>query len=623
MQRLLLLLALAVLTLPASAMAAPAVSVDPAARVVPINPHLELLVDETGSLSLEELLSEPTSSAFEASDRHIPYRGFGADRIWVRFALSNPGSRPLVRTVALDYPPMKLVRFHWRGADGSWSRQTRGWRAAAEDRKDAWQIATAEVELAPAETLEFLVSVDATTPVTLDFKVFDPVHLASRQTALRFGYDVYGLVALLLALYHLGMFAIRRTRAWLFLAPFGLAVSSVYWTSTNNLAMFLPDAWGFLCEYLHPLSAALIAFFGALFTRDLVSASTLFPRLDAALKVVAGLSLLPVALIPFQPALAMHWASVLTTVSVPLFCAVPGWASLKGQRSARLFAIGMLLFLASSSPAVLVVWGVLDPTPLTGGITALGYVAIALTATLALAIKTGHTERRVQAELEAHNWTLATAREDERRRIAEDLHDGVIQMITGAQLQLAHLRANARRGLTSGEFDAGFDSLARAHDMARRVMSDLSPPVLANLGLKAAVEEIEREMRVQYRLETTLRFEGDEDWLDEAESQLVYRLLRELLMNVAKHAQASKVAVTLLLETHRALLSVQDDGVGFDPDTLRESVSSTSGLGLLGARNQVERLGGRFRIRSTPGGGTEIRVSLPLPGTRDDWRFET
>ena len=141
--------------------------------------------------------------------------------------------------------------------------------------------------------------------------------------------------------------------------------------------------------------------------------------------------------------------------------------------------------------------------------------------------------------------------------------------------------------------------------LKRRIIEDLRPSSLANLGLAASLEILTREFSQHSGLVVDAMLENVE--LQESHQLTVYRLVQESLTNVAKYAQASRVEVTLHAYAHVVEVSVRDDGKGFDTAAMRPSTH-----GLAGMRHRVEAAGGRLSVTSAPGQGTRVMAILPL-----------
>lgn len=207
---------------------------------------------------------------------------------------------------------------------------------------------------------------------------------------------------------------------------------------------------------------------------------------------------------------------------------------------------------------------------------------------------------------------LVTAQEDERARVARDLHDHLGQQLTALRLNLdrlaersgasAELRELARQSQeTARLIDANVDFLAR----------QLRPSALDDLGLVVALNNYLREWSNHFEIPAVFHSSGLERSRVSPELEVnIYRMAQEALNNVAKHANASQVDVILERREHHVVLIVEDDGVGFDLEILSER--SPKGLGLVGLRERAALVGGTADIQSTPGSGTTIFLRVPL-----------
>jgi signal transduction histidine kinase len=205
---------------------------------------------------------------------------------------------------------------------------------------------------------------------------------------------------------------------------------------------------------------------------------------------------------------------------------------------------------------------------------------------------------------------LQTAREDEKSRLARELHDELGALLTAAKLDAARLKRMI--GVLTPEVQARLlhlnESINRGIELKRRIIEDLRPSSLSNLGLVAALEILTREYMARTEVPVQAEFTAVE--LTDAAQITVFRLVQEALTNAAKHAGASRIAVTMEPRDHEgrpgACVWVQDDGRGFDPGERRGTTH-----GLMGMRYRVEAEGGHMRIEATPGQGTRIEAWLP------------
>jgi signal transduction histidine kinase len=214
--------------------------------------------------------------------------------------------------------------------------------------------------------------------------------------------------------------------------------------------------------------------------------------------------------------------------------------------------------------------------------------------------------RHRTAELTELARHLQTAREDERQRLARELHDELGALLTAARLDTARLKSRIGEG--PPEALERLAHLSQTLDtgiaLKRRIIEDLRPSMLEHLGLATSLETLVQEFGVQASLSVELDLQPLE--LAPEVQLTAYRLVQEALTNIAKHAQARQVRVTLAESDGCACLVVTDDGRGFDTTSAPRSAH-----GLVGMRYRVVSDGGRLGVVSTPGQGTRIEAWLP------------
>ena len=227
------------------------------------------------------------------------------------------------------------------------------------------------------------------------------------------------------------------------------------------------------------------------------------------------------------------------------------------------------------------------------------------------------TER--ERELQELLRQLLTAQEEERRRVAYDVHDGLAQTAAAAY---QHLQTFARRyppdsAPAQEVLEEALELLQQTVGEARQVISDLRPTVLDDFGLAAAVRQQVATLRSEGWEVDYEEALGDERLPTEVEMTL-FRVAQEALTNVRKHARTSRAHVALerLGETVRLL--VRDEGGGFRPDKAANGGGPGERIGLSGMRERVSLLGGRFEIHSEPGTGTVVTAEVQLPDTGED-----
>ncbi|HEY8256360.1 MAG TPA: PAS domain S-box protein [Gemmatimonadales bacterium] len=236
-----------------------------------------------------------------------------------------------------------------------------------------------------------------------------------------------------------------------------------------------------------------------------------------------------------------------------------------------------------------------------------------------LAVATDITERkdaeekarRSRAELRALAARLLLIREEERTVIAREIHDELGQALTGLKIDLAWLKKRVDdRPELAEEIQSIIERVDGTMDSVRRIATELRPSILDHLGLVAAIEWQAQEFERRTGIKTTLRASQPEIAIDEVRATAVFRMLQETLTNVARHAGASRVDISLTVGSVDLSLDVRDDGRGITP----AEIAASRSLGLVGLRERAIACGGMLAIHGTPGRGTHVAVRVPLPG---------
>jgi signal transduction histidine kinase len=200
----------------------------------------------------------------------------------------------------------------------------------------------------------------------------------------------------------------------------------------------------------------------------------------------------------------------------------------------------------------------------------------------------------------------ALAEERERRKLAADLHDGLGQLLTLAAMKLGMLRDSVQDPELVSQVREVETVIAEADERTSSLSFELSPPFLHDMGIVAAAQWLAEEVERRFGLHVAVESDERRHPLSTESRITLFRALSEALQNVARHAHADSASVRLEQEGGFMSISIQDDGVGFDPD------AESGGYGLLSNRERLSHLGGRMLVESTPGKGTWIRLMVPL-----------
>ncbi|MCU0396982.1 MAG: sensor histidine kinase [Cyclobacteriaceae bacterium] len=255
----------------------------------------------------------------------------------------------------------------------------------------------------------------------------------------------------------------------------------------------------------------------------------------------------------------------------------------------------------------------------------LGIVLIAVAGILVLARRTHRQKQKLMskesevhqariAKLESEKLLLASeaiikGQEDERGRLAKDLHDGLGGLLSGIKFSLTNMKSHVILDAESAlVFERSLDMLDHSISELRRVAHNMMPEVLVKFGLEEALKSYCESIRQSGLFLIDFQSIGMETRLSSSTEIILYRIIQELLNNIAKHAKATQVLVQLARHDHEVTVTVEDNGVGFDSNTLE----NVKGAGWANIRSRVEYLKGKVDVKSAPGQGTSIYISLTV-----------
>lgn len=211
-------------------------------------------------------------------------------------------------------------------------------------------------------------------------------------------------------------------------------------------------------------------------------------------------------------------------------------------------------------------------------------------------------------ELRSLSVQLRHAQEEERRTISRELHDEVGQKLTAMRMELGALER--LRTVSDREFIEVLDGVKDLAEQSLRLVRDIAaalrPSVLDDLGLDAALHKHAREFSRRTGTPIAIDVRSNGAVLNDRQRTYIYRITQEALTNCAKHAHARKIAISLIDSPTAIALTIADDGVGFEPAS-----GAHAGLGLVGIEERVRELGGSLAVRSAPGRGTTLQVTIP------------
>ncbi|MDI6874879.1 MAG: GAF domain-containing sensor histidine kinase [Actinomycetota bacterium] len=241
-----------------------------------------------------------------------------------------------------------------------------------------------------------------------------------------------------------------------------------------------------------------------------------------------------------------------------------------------------------------------------------------LTAVGSIGMENAFLHRNMEEKEQLHRKLLTkiiNAQEDERKRIASDIHDDTIQSLISCfyQLEAAEMMLEEENNAKALDLLRGIKKdLQRNITCMRRLLFDLRPSILDDAGLVPALEDYLNRLEEELDIRSFLYVDEEMGELDHDVGVSVYRMAQEIFSNVRKHARATEVEVKLYRKGKFLVMAVRDNGVGFDPERVLTGRGSEEHFGLRSLRERVDLSGGEMDIRSRPGGGTEVVIRIPV-----------
>jgi signal transduction histidine kinase len=225
--------------------------------------------------------------------------------------------------------------------------------------------------------------------------------------------------------------------------------------------------------------------------------------------------------------------------------------------------------------------------------------------------------RHMQEQLRLLSRQLLSAQEEERKMISRELHDQIAQTLTGINVRLASLKTESTlntKGLQE-KISSTQRLVEKSVDIVHRFARELRPTVLDDLGLIPALHSFMKSFNKRTGVRTSLTAFAAVERLDTAKRTVLFRVAQEALTNVGRHAQANRVGVSIQKLPDCICMKIKDDGKSFN---VERTLHANGGkrLGLLGMRERLEMVGGKFVVESSPGNGTTIQAQIPLGKAR-------
>ena len=223
-----------------------------------------------------------------------------------------------------------------------------------------------------------------------------------------------------------------------------------------------------------------------------------------------------------------------------------------------------------------------------------------------------------QKQLKSLTSKITVTEEQERRRFAEFLHDEIGQQLFATHLQLELLKGSLSSAKDTETLDKAINNIKNVMSNSRSLTFELSSPILHELGFEKALEWLAEHAHEKYDIMVTFKDDQREKPLDDDVKTFLYQAVRELFINIAKHAQTKNASLSIKKDNSNIRICVKDNGVGFAHPTKHSPDAKIEGFGLFRITERLEQLGGQLEIESQPNHGTNITLVVPVSNSSED-----
>jgi signal transduction histidine kinase len=225
---------------------------------------------------------------------------------------------------------------------------------------------------------------------------------------------------------------------------------------------------------------------------------------------------------------------------------------------------------------------------------------------------------RNRSQLRALSSELMLTEQRERRKIAGELHDHIGHLLSNAAIRLGILKKSVEEKKVMDQLNMVHSFIDQSIQGTQSLIFEISPPILYDMGLEAALEWLMEKTEEQYGLRTGFQSDANITPIEEDLRVLIFQLTRELVFNAVKHAKAENLQVSVKQDEENIKVNVTDDGIGFDSETIGREGSKSGGFGLFSIRERIKIWGGTIEIDSQPNKGTSVTMTISLRNHMDN-----
>ena len=581
----------------------------------------EFYFDPSGEMRINDVSPLGHDAGWREATGKIETFTWVKGTIWMRLRAHNLSPAALSRTLVLEVPYALQADLYTPQPGGvGFVQVRRGWQVRQGPRDSPHsQVPAFPVTLPAMSERTWYLAIRADGPIKLDVSLYRPDAFAKREAKLSWWYDVHMLAAIFLVIYQLGLYLIKHRSAHLWLALATIFSTLFFSITTGNATQLLSGPGHRWLWAGYPVTGALAVAASLQFSRVYLHTVTRTPRLDRALLLMSALSVFIAGISVVAPTTGIQISNIPIFVGLPLQAIASGLVLGKGMRSARWFFAGNLFMVLSLGAAL--VWGYSGmPRDLAlSELPAVSFIILPLLGSLSLEARERILELRGQESLRKLNWALVNAEDKLRMEVAKDLHDGICQVLASIKIRLSLAKGNCKAGgQQCTDFPGILKDLDLAYGQVRKATYDLDPPVFHESGVTSALTMLLDEMKDMFGLNAVIEDEGGAVIISPVNRRLIYRMVRELLINAVKHGRGAEVIVRVRATEETLDISVvnslepgrEGEAERALPVCREQPPSKNEGLGLLSIMEQVRMMGGKLVIEKKR--QWVVALSIPL-----------
>lgn len=583
---------------------------------ISLQPYISWYFDPTGKVGIQDVINKETLFQAAPNKVHLK-RSSGAH--WLRFIIKLPeNSAHKNWQLVLSYTQLDRIDLYSQSDTSALQHQVRGDSLPVSPQEALHAYPTFPLTLKQGQSITVYLRIQSSTSINVPLTLWQHEQFdRHEQKNLLINSLVYG-VFIGLFFYNLFLYPTVRNPAYLWFALYLASFALFQFSMAGYARLYLWPQWPSLADRAATFSLWLCMASGLRFTQYIAYSGRYAPRFD---RVFSGLVIFAFCIATIimltGPALSFPLLApfgIIVTLIIPLPLLL---ATRSGYKPARFALLAFLPVLPGALLVAIRSMGIIEPSFWSENSLPVGAAVSSILLSFALADRINFlreekmavqsqllkTERAAHAARENFSNQLIQAQDDERKRLASELHDGVGQNLSFLSNALKQLEKKLDKEVLKNASQITHEAV----NEIRYISHQLHPHILDQLGLVVAIESIAERIEEQSQVRCDVNADIEADDLNAATQLHIYRIVQESLNNAIKHSHAKHIEVSLKQQAQHIILSIADDGSGLT------QTSSTTGLGLENIKQRVTLSKGSLQFKNNMPHGTIVFITLPIP----------